>query len=104
MKLQRTLSAAIFLLSIALPSATAQSTTPASANQTATVNECTSRMSECDSKIEQGLAFAVRNKAKGCLFERAWRPTNVSGHQTGHLSEIRSSVNVIGIGEKHFTL
>src|SRR5260370_13322109 len=106
MKVLRTLSFVFFLLSIALPPATAQSTTAADANQTAAMNECTSMMSEseCDSKIERDLALAVRNKVKGCLFEPDLRPTNVRGHQTGHLSEVRSSAIVIAVEEKHFTL
>jgi len=107
MKLLRTFSVAFFFLSISLPPAMAQSTTAVHANQTAPVNECTSKMSvsECDSKIERDLASAVRNKEEGCLFEPDWRPTNVWGHQTGHLSAaVPSSAIVIAIGEKHFTL
>lgn len=96
----------LFFLSIALPPAMTQSTTAAHANQTAPVNECTSKMSvsECDSMIERDLASAVRNKEEGCLYEPTWRPTDVWGHQTGHLMEVHSSTIVIAIGGEHFAL
>ena len=106
MTLLRTFSVAFFLLSIAVPRAIAQPTTVAHANQAAAMNECTSTLSEsdCDSKIERDLALAIRNKHKGCLFEPDWRPTNVWGDQTGHLSEVYSSASIIAIGGRRFTL
>jgi hypothetical protein len=70
------------------------------------INECTPEMSEseCDNKIESDLAFAVRNKKEGCLFEPKWRPTNLSGSRTIHLDAVYESSFVVAIDGKEYIL
>jgi hypothetical protein len=84
----------------------AQEPKPKLENKQATqMAECDAKMSEseCDRKIQQDLASAIRENPKECSFEPDWRPTHVR-YRTLHVNEVNGATMAIAIDGKAYTL